>query len=167
MIAKMYIIGNRSVFGNKPWDIEGFDEAISSEEMYVPHHVLEWKYTVEELDQMNRYNKVNADELMWVSTSVHNSNRWLHKGCDEHQESLKTKMVGNMNSKGKTSWSKGKHLTKEQLKNHAKGRIGKTYSEFGEKFKQHFGFARNENIELYKYEYRYYSKHNHKCRWEE
>lgn len=165
MIGKIYL--KRKVFGNKPSDIEGYSEAIASSERYIPHHKLEKYYTMKELKAMDRYNKVPPEELIWLPEKYHNSNPNLHKGVAEHQESLKVKMLGNQNSKGKTSWAKGKKLTAEQLKNHAKGRIGKSYSEFGEKFKEHYGFARNENVELYKYEYRFYAKHNHKCRWED
>lgn len=165
MIHKKYL--KRKVFGNRPEDIEGYEEAINSTEIYVPHHVLEWKYSVAELEAMGHYSKVNPEELIWMPESVHNSNPILHKGVKDHHISLKTKMKGNKNSKGKTSWCKGKKLTENQLKNHCKGRIGKSYSVFGEKFKEHYGFARNENVALYKYEYRYYAKHNHKCRWEE
>lgn len=165
MIGKAYL--KRKVFGNSPEDIEGYEEAINSTEMYVPHHVLEWKYSVEELKAMGHYDKVSPDELIWMPESVHNSNPVLHKGIREFHTSLKTKMKGNKNSKGKTSWCKGKKLNEDQLKNHCKGRIGKSYSEFGNKFKKHYGFSRNENVELYKYEYRYYAKHGHVCRWEE
>lgn len=43
---------------------------------------------------------------------------------------------------------------------------GKTKSEFGEKFKQHFGITRYENIKLYDRERMWYINHNKVCRWE-
>lgn len=60
------------VFGNNPEDITGYDEAISSNELYVPHHILEKDYTMKELQQMNRYDVVPASELVWLPQSFHN-----------------------------------------------------------------------------------------------
>lgn len=39
-------------------------------------------------------------------------------------------------------------------------------SEFGIKFKKHFGITRADNVHLYNVEYGYYKNHNHKCSWE-
>ena len=78
MIAKKYTEENQLVFGNKIIDIEGWKEALESDELYVPHHVLEWKYSVKELKKMNRYNNVDPNELIWMPRSVHNSNKYLH-----------------------------------------------------------------------------------------
>lgn len=80
MIAKHYIYKHCDVFGNKPEDIEGYEDAINSRELYVPHHVLEYKYTMQELVDMNRYWRVDASELIWMPQSVHRNNRTLHKG---------------------------------------------------------------------------------------
>lgn len=94
MISENYTIGFLStdkksrqkpilVFGNKPEDIEGYEEAINSDEMYVPHHKLEKDYTMKELQQMNRYDIVPANELIWLPQSVHNGNNDIHKGLRE------------------------------------------------------------------------------------
>lgn len=80
MLAKFYTIRKRKVFGNKPEDIEGYEDALNSSELYVPHHVLEYKYTMQELVDMNRYDNVPAEELIWMPQSVHRNNRILHKG---------------------------------------------------------------------------------------
>lgn len=40
------------------------------------------------------------------------------------------------------------------------------YSDFGIKFKEHFGFTYYGNHNLYKKEYKWYIKHNKVCRWE-
>ena len=155
MIGIVYLNG-MNVFGNKPWEIEGFDEAISSEEMYVPHHVLEWKYSVEELKQMNRYDKVKADELIWVSRTLHNGNRYIHKtdGCWDVKLSEKKKRV-------KLSEEHKLHLRKPKSITHTEPK-----TEFGIKFKQHFSTTRSESNALYLKESRYYKKHG-KCSWEE
>ena len=79
MINKHYSERHEKVFGNSPEEIEGYEEAINSPELYVPHHVLEWKYSVEELQAMGHYDKVNAEELIWMPASVHNFNPTLHK----------------------------------------------------------------------------------------
>lgn len=43
---------------------------------------------------------------------------------------------------------------------------GKTTSEFGVKFKEYYGITQYDNKTLYYKEYRWYRRHNHKCRWE-
>ena len=69
MISRFYT--NKLVFGNKPQDIEGYDEAISSNELYIPHHKLEIDYTRKELKEMGRYNIVPLEELIWLPISKH------------------------------------------------------------------------------------------------
>lgn len=94
MISDSYTIGqlqsNRKtrikpilVFGNKPQDIEGYTEAINSNEMYVPHHRLEKDYTMAELQEMGRYDIVPPEELIWFPQSYHNGNLKIHKGLRE------------------------------------------------------------------------------------
>ena len=47
-----------------------------------------------------------------------------------------------------------------------KRNTGRTISEFGKKYKEHYGYGRLENIQQYKNEWKWYNKHNNKCRWE-
>lgn len=111
MIAKLYTQKHELVFGNRPEDIERYDEAISSSELYVPHHVLEFMYTVAELDSMNRYWLVSPDELIWMPQSVHKNNAILHKGdrlkyaartgvkfTDEHRAKISKSNIGKKHS---------------------------------------------------------------------
>ena len=70
---------NLKKFGVPVEQIEGFEEAITSPENYVIHHVLEWKYSTKELIEMNRYDNVTADELMFVPASIHSSSLYIHK----------------------------------------------------------------------------------------
>ena len=42
----------------------------------------------------------------------------------------------------------------------------KPHSEFGRKFKEHYGITCSQNFKLYNKEHMWYSKHNNKCRWE-
>lgn len=124
MIGKIY--QKRLVFGNKPEDIEGYDDAIDSDELYVCHHVLEYKYTSEELRAMNRYKKVKADELIWIPKSVHQGNKYLHKSSiigqtgdknpffgkhhtDEHKQRMKELNTGEGNP------NFGKHWITDEL----------------------------------------------------
>lgn len=51
-------------------------------------------------------------------------------------------------------------------KHYSEARTGKTKSEFGAKFKEHYGITYYENIKLYKLEHNWYYKHNKVCRWE-
>ena len=92
MISDSYTIGQKQkygrmkpilVFGNKPQDIEGYTEAINSDEMYVPHHRLENEYTMKELQEMGRYDIVPPEELIWLPQSYHNGNIKIHKGLRE------------------------------------------------------------------------------------
>lgn len=61
-------------------------------------------------------------------------------------------------------------VTRNKISVSLKGRTpankGKTFSEFGEKFKEHFGISRYENIDLYRVEYKWYIRHNNRCSWE-
>lgn len=54
-------------------------------------------------------------------------------------------------------------LTKVHL---SENRTDKVYSDFGEKFKAHYGITRLNNVSLYTKEHMWYSRHNRKCRWE-
>ena len=51
-------------------------------------------------------------------------------------------------------------------KHYSEAKKGKTHSEFGRKFKEHFGITECENAKLYRKEYTWYRNHNNKCRWE-
>ena len=151
MINKNFLTGKiKTVFGNKITDIEGWQDALSSTEMYIPHHVLEWKYTKEELKAMNRYDKVSPDELIWMLESVHNSNPILHKGCAEKIKNQTGKKIKKRNLEGRRNQSKGR----------------RNKDGFTDKFIKHFGINTWDNVKLYGKEKRYYYTHNHKCRWE-
>ena len=61
---------------------------------------------------------------------------------------------------------KGTKMTRESSIKKSLATKGVPKSEFGNKFKEHYGLAQSDNMCLYKREYRWYSTHNHKCRWE-
>lgn len=60
--------------------------------------------------------------------------------------------------------------TKEKLSQSKMGEKNPNYkkisSEFGNKFKEHYGIGAADNKKLYQDEYNYYYKHDKKCRWE-
>ena len=153
MIGKHYSERHNKVFGNRPEDIEGYEEAINSNEMYVPHHVLEWKYSKEELKLMGRYDKVSPDELIWMPENVHNFNPTLHKDVRDYIYKEKSQETKNKISKA----VKGRNNNPRKL----------VRSEFGLKYMERFGVTyKDSDITHYKAEWNYWKTHNHKCRWE-
>lgn len=131
MIAKQYTQRHKLVFGNKPEDIERYNEAISSNELYVPHHVLEFMYTIAELESMNRYWLVSPDELIWMPQSVHKNNPTLHKGCK-----LKYEKEVSAETRAKLSAvHKGVKFTDEHKANISKGQTGKKRGPLSEEHK--------------------------------
>ena len=52
------------------------------------------------------------------------------------------------------------------LKHRSETMKGKVISDFGRKFKEHFGIKYCENPKLYKKESLWYHRHNNKCSWE-
>lgn len=143
--------GIKTVFGNKITDIEGWQDALSSSELYVPHHVLEWKYTRDELIQMNRYYDVPADELIWMPQSVHRSNIHIHKGCQVRIVKQTGKKL-----KPHTAESKIRAINTRMLNNGG----------FGILFYNHFGKYPFEDRKLYYKERSWYLRHNKTPRWE-
>jgi hypothetical protein len=175
MISEKY--KTRKVFGNNPWEIEiadgsTFEEMIKSPEMYIPHHVLEWKYSYKELNEMGRYKEVKSSELIWIRRSVHNGNRILHKDffkftTDEtYISNLKARMKGNTNGSG----NKGRVFsenTKSKLSDAQKKRPrqSRLRSEFGRRYFEHYGYGCLENTSQYNKE-KYYYKINKHFSWE-
>lgn len=93
--------------------------------------------TTKELKENGRYYDCPANELIFLTKSEH---RKLHNKNRSEEYDIKI--------------SKG-------IKK------GKTTSEFGRKYKEHYGITESDNYRLYYREHKYYSSHNHKCRWEE
>lgn len=127
MIVAKYT--NKLVFGNNQEDIEGYEDAIASDELYVPHHVLEWKYTVDELAAMNRYLKVDASELIWMSQSVHNNNSTLHKGVRLKNEAMKSRTLSDETRNKMSESHKGICHSEETRKKMSESRKDRTFSD--------------------------------------
>lgn len=187
MIAKRYT--RQKVFGNEIWEIENWEEAILSEEMWVPHHVLEWKYSSKELSDMGRYDKVNPDELIWLPKSFHDTDEYIHKQKIGMYKRIASKTRGKKKSKEYVEWlkenssflkgetqEKARLVKNENLKHRLED--GKRYikplkltSKFVDIFIEHYGADKiydesNRPSSLYKKEFNYWYKHNKIPRWE-
>lgn len=150
------------VFGCQPYEIEGFEEAIQSKEEYVPHHILECRFTVEELEKLNRYENVLPEDLIWMPRNIHDSNPYLHKGC---RNRIANAIGSKRTEESKLNMSKaqlGKTQTKETKE---KLMIINIKTEFGRKYYEHYGYSHAENPAQYMKERRFYKKYK-KCRWE-
>lgn len=99
-----------------------------------------------EIDHIKGNRMDNRPEMLKCVTHKENMNNPITRKriSEVNSESLK----GNTNAKGNTN-------TK-----------GKPRSEFGRKFKDHFGIARYQNPKLYHKELQWYRTHNNKCKWE-
>ncbi len=150
MINRYFLNGRlKTVFGNKITDIEGWEEALDSDEMYVPHHVLEWKYTSDELKEMGLYDNVPPWMLIWMPRSVHNSNQFLHIGMRIKIENQKGKSVNNQSIDAKRK----------------RGQNNPNLSEFYKKYIDKFNIQPFENKKHYSKEHYWFIKHG-KCSWE-
>lgn len=78
------------------------------------------------------------------------------KLSEETKRKMSESKKGNSNSKGK----KRTELSKRKLSE------SHITTEFGKKFKEHYGFTYKQDPKLYKKEYRWF-RHNNKCRWEQ
>lgn len=95
-----------------------------------------------EIDHINTIRDDNRIENLRCVTPKENSNNILSK---KHKSEA---MIGNTNARANTN------------------NRGKTRSEFGKKFKEHFGIDCCENTKLYYKERMWYRTHNNTCRWE-
>ncbi len=156
--------------------IEGYDEAIKSEEKYDCHHRLELhndgslRFTSDSLMKLDLYYNRPACELVFIShsehISLHTKARWesgqLTKKSGIKRKGTKWSHPMSEEAKKKLSLSKkGKKLSKEHKKS-----LMKPKSDFGIKFKEHFGLNKTGNEKLYDKEYKFYQYHNKVCRWE-
>ena len=150
----MISIGSLKKFCKEdPSMIENYDKAITDNtQIWHCHHRDEIRTlpsgmkvyrSKQELIENGRYYNCPANELIFLTKSEHST---LHNTNRTLSEEAKIKI-------GKSS--KGNTYTR-----------GKTYSEFGRKFKEHYGIAAYDNSTLYNREYWWYRSHNHKCRWE-
>ena len=138
------------------------------------HHINELTFTHKELIKMKMYYNRPASELIFLTKSDHYKlHRTLCVSAEIRGINISKSQKGRKHSKEtkrKMSKShKGKKLSKEHKRKigiaSSKALKGKPRSEFGTKFKEHFGIDPSDNINLYKLEHNWYERHG-KCRWE-
>lgn len=127
--------------------IENYEQAINDKEIWYCHHRREIQdgyqiWSSKELIKIGQYYGLKASELIFLKKKPH---RDLHNTAIRPKElsKLKERMIGNSFAKGKP------------------------YSDFGTKFKEHFGLTKGDDLKLYLKELRWFHRHNHKCRWED
>lgn len=149
--------------------IENYDKAIADttqtwhchhrDEVKILPSGIEVRRSVEELKEMDRYYHCPANELIFLTKEEHNRVHFKGKPLSEE---LKIKIRES---------NKGKHHSKEtkrKISEANKGRhfkLGKAYSDFANKFKEHYGKTHSDDAKLYDREKHWYYKHG-KCRWE-
>jgi len=146
----------------------------------------------EELKENGRYYKCPANELIFLTNSEH---RKLHNKDNKfglggtgfrgkhHTEEVRKKISeshkreslseetlkkmseaqkGNKNGIGNKN-RLGKHNSVEHRRKISDALIS---SEFGTKFKEHYGISKRDDVRLYSKENDWYRRHNKTCRWE-
>lgn len=160
--------------------IENYDKAIADKtKTWVCHHRLEltldgeFAHTPKELIRMNMYYKRPYFELIFLTRTEHEA---LHKGTEEFKQKNSKSHKGikpTKETKRKISESLKEHPVSEEtkqkmsesLKGKSPGNKGIPITDFGKKFKEHFGISCYQNKKLYKKENYWYKKYG-KCRWE-
>ena len=61
-------------------EVENYDDAVKSKEMYVLHHCAEFRYTVKELKALDKYFNRPPEELIFIPDSLHIKCTELHIG---------------------------------------------------------------------------------------
>ena len=137
--------------------IKNYDKAVSdTEHMWDCHHRLEFtldgKYarSVQDLMRLNMYYKRPYFELIFLTKSEHKK---IHNGAEEYRRKM-------------SEAQKYSKYADERRRNIGKALAGRTKSEFGRKFKEHYGITKHQDANLYHREHYWYRNHNNKCRWE-
>lgn len=175
--------------------IENYDKAINDPtQIWDCHHKIELhqdgsvRFTRASLKKLDLYYNRPASELIFLTHSEHSH---IHNKGVNHPlygkpawnkgktSTPETRAKLSESHKGKTfsaetkakmsASRKGKKLAPFSAEHKAKlseAHKGVTHTEFGRKFKEHFGISRQDNVKLYKKENTWYTKHNKTCRWE-
>lgn len=141
--------------------IENYEQAINDKDnLWDCHHRLEltmdgeFAHTRNELKRFNMYYNRPYFELIFMKQNEH---RRLHLTGRKLSEETKLKM---------SKSQKGKVVSNETKQKISLNMKGKQHSEFGKKFKEHYGITGYQNSRLYSTEYSWYFRHNKICRWE-
>ena len=135
--------------------IENYDKAINDKtQKWHCHHRLEvtksFICSKEILKELDMYYHRPSSELIFLTVKEH---RKIHSSTYHFSE--------RMRKMSKDNWKKIDFRNKV-----LNARKGKTRSEFGRKFKEHFGITQYQDKTLYHREYLWYWKHNNNCSWE-
>jgi hypothetical protein len=106
-------------------------------------------------------------EIDHINT-IKDDNRLENLRCVTHKENSNNPLTRkhiSVAQKGKTLTATHKSKIGESSKGNTKRR-GKTSSDFGRKFKEHFGITNCDNTSLYNKEHSWYIRHNKVCSWE-
>lgn len=122
--------------------IENYEQAkLDDFEGWLCHHKLEihsdYRNKVKDLKKMGLYYNRPACELIFLKWGEHSA---LHHNGIKRPDMIERNK---------------KYTTKGQIR-----------SVFGQKYFEHFGIKRLDNVNQYKTEWHYWKTHNHKCRWE-
>lgn len=121
--------------------------------IHVSVHRLVWETFNGEIPQGYEIDHINT---------IKYDNRLENLRCvtpkENHNNPLTRKHISAA-QRGKTLTAAHKDKIGESLK-------GKTHTDFGRKFKEHFNTTFKDNPTLYNKEYSWYTKHNKVCRWE-
>ena len=112
--------------------------------------------TKEELIENDRYYNCPANELIFLTKSEHSL---LHKIGRAH----KGKKYSSEHKRKISAAHKGRKHNGESKRKMSENRIR---TEFGRKFKEHFGIYPKENKQLYDHHRRWYKRNNNRCQWE-
>lgn len=111
-------------------EIEGYEDAIASDEKYTCHHVLEYKFRMDELIAMNMYFKVSPEFLIWMPSSVHRNNSTLHAGTRCKRKSVSAEVRAKL-----SATHKGKKRSPEFCKKMSEQRKGENNPMYGKRNK--------------------------------
>lgn len=141
--------------------IENYELAIAdTEHMWDCHHRLEltldgeFAHDKEDLKRLGMYWHRPYYELIFLTKSEHKK---IHCNTEEFKQKM---------SECNSCYWKGRKLSEETKRKMSEASKGRIHSNFGEKFKEHFGITCSDNLTLYRTEYSWYIRHNHKCSWE-
>lgn len=162
--------------------IENYEQAINDNtQIWECHHRDEIRTlpsgmniirTRDELIENERYYNCPPNELIFLTKSEHMK---IHGATREDELSKQMKdynknRIWSEESKKKIGIAnKNRKWTEESRKKASSSHTGKTItprSDFGKKFKEHFGISCYEDTKLYHREQQWYLTHNKVCRWE-
>ena len=115
------------------------------------HRVI-WETFVGEIPEGYEIDHINT---------IRDDNRLENLRCVTPKENMSNPLT----RKHCSNAQKGKKHSEETIRKNSDSHKGKPSSEFGAKFKEHFGQSRYENAKKFDKEYMWYRRHG-KCRWE-